>query len=302
MDWLNYHHLLYFWTVAKEGSIARACEQLGLTQPTISSQLKRLEKRLGAKLFHRRGRNLALTETGKIAFDYAEEIFGLGQELLDVLAGRRVDRPVRFTVGLPDALPKLAVYRILEPVTALPEPVQLVCVEGKLDALFMDLVEHRLDLLIADNPLGPPIAARAFNHLLGECAVTVFGVTALAEQFRAGFPRSLDGAPMLLPTANTVLRRSLDQWFDAEGIRPKTVAEFEDSALQTTFGQKGMGMFVAPSVIEKEICEQFEVERVARLEPVKARFYVISLERRIKHPAVAEITKRARESLFRPGE
>jgi LysR family transcriptional regulator, transcriptional activator of nhaA len=299
MDWLNYHHLLYFWTVAKEGSISRACEPLGLTEPTISSQIKRLEQRLGAKLFRRRGRNLVLTETGKVAFDYAEEIFGLGRELLDVLAGRRGDRPLRFTVGLPDALPKLVVYRILEPVAALPEPVQLVCVEGKLDALFTDLAEHRLDLLIADTPLGPPIAARAFNHLLGECSITVFGVAALAKQFAGRFPRSLDEAPMLLPTSNTVLRRSLDQWFDSENIRPKIVGEFEDSALQKTFGQKGMGMFAAPSVVEKEICEQFGVKRIGRLESVKQRFYVISLERRIKHPAVAEITQHARQSLFR---
>lgn len=299
MDWLNYHHLLYFWTVAKEGTVARAADRLQLTQPTISSQLKRLEKRLGAKLFQRRGRNLVLTETGKVAFDYAEEIFGLGQELLDVLAGRRIDRPLRFTVGLPDALPKWVVYRILEPVTAMPEPVQMVCIEGKLDGLFAELTEHRLDLLISDAPLPPPLRVRAFNHLLGECMVTVFGTAALAKEFNRGFPRSLQGAPMLLPTPNTVLRRAVDQWFDSEGIRPKVVAEFEDSALLTTFGQKGLGMFVTPSVVEKEICEQFAVEIIGRLEAVKERFYVISLERRIKHPAVVEITREARQSLFR---
>jgi LysR family transcriptional activator of nhaA len=298
VDWLNYHHLLYFWTVAQAGSVTKACERLQLAQPTISAQLQQLEKRVGAKLFQRQGRHLALTETGRMVLDYADEIFSLGRELQDVLAGQPAERPLRFTVGVPDALPKLITFRILEPALKLPDAVQLVCVEGKIEHLYAEFAGHELDLLIADSPAGPGMRVRAFSHLLGECAVSVFGAAGLAAKYTRGFPQSLNDAPMLLPTRNTLVRRSLDQWFDAQGIRPRIAGEIEDSALLKTFGQAGLGLFVGTSAIEAEICRQYKVRRIGRLEAVKERFYAITPERRTKHPAIVAITKEARQELF----
>lgn len=298
MDWLNYHHLLYFWTVAREGSVTRACQRLQLAQPTISAQVRQLEKRLGAKLFQRAGRHLTLTETGRLVLEYADEIFSLGRELQDVLAGRPAERPLRFTVGVPDALPKLITYRILEPALKLPDGVQLVCVEGKMEQLYAELAAHQLDLLISDSPAGPGVRVRAFSHLLGESTVSVFGAPSLAAKYARQFPRSLQDAPLLLPTRNTLVRRSLDQWFDAQAIRPRVVGEIEDSALLKTFGQAGAGLFLASTVIQKEICRQFKVRCLGRLEAIKERFYAIMPERRTKHPAIVAITKEARQELF----
>jgi LysR family transcriptional activator of nhaA len=298
MDWLNYHHLLYFWVVASEGSVTAACERLHLAQPTISSQLRKLEKSIGGKLFERSGRNLVLTETGRLVFEYAEEIFTLGRELSEVLAGRQPDRPLRFAVGVPEVLPKLITFRILEPVLHMPEPVQLVCKEGALEDLLLELAAHRLDLVLSDTRANPSSNIRVFNHPLGQCGVSVFGAPKTARKVRRKFPDSLDGEKVLLPTRNTVLRRSLDQWFDDHDIRPAVVAEIQDSALTKTFGQAGVGLFFAPSAIEAEICRQFDVEAVGRLEEVTERFFAVSLERRIKHPAVGEISKEARRELF----
>lgn len=298
MDWLNYHHLLYFWTVAREGSVTRACQRLQLAQPTVSAQVRQLEKRLGAKLFQRKGRHLTLTDTGRVVLEYADEIFLLGRELQDVLAGRPAERPLRFTVGVPDALPKLITYRILEPALRLPDGVQLVCVEGKMEQLYAELAAHQLDLLISDSPAGPGVRVRAFSHLLGESTVSVFGVPSLAAKYARQFPRSLRDAPLLLPTRNALVRRSLDQWFDAQAIRPRVVGEIEDSALLKTFGQAGSGLFLASTVIQKEICRQFKVRCLGRLEAIKERFYAITPERRTKHPAIVAITKEARRELF----
>jgi LysR family transcriptional activator of nhaA len=298
MEWLNYHHLLYFWVVASEGSVTAACERLHLAQPTISGQLKKLEKKVGRKLFQRSGRGLALTEAGQLVFDYAEEIFSLGRELSEVLSGRQPDRPLRFAVGVPDVLPKLITFKILEPVLGLPEPVHLVCMEGALDDLLVDMAAHRLDLVLSDSPAHPASSIRVFNHLLGECEISVFGTPDSAKALRRGFPKSLDGAKVLLPTRHAVLRRTLDQWFDTSGIHPYAVAEFQDSALTKTFGQAGLGLFFAPRAIEDEICRQFNVAVVGRLPDVTERFYAFSPERKIKHPAVDELTKEARRELF----
>jgi LysR family transcriptional activator of nhaA len=298
MNWLNYHHLLYFWVVASEGSVTAACERLHLAQPTISSQLKKLEKSLGRKLLERAGRGLVLTETGKLVFEYADEIFSLGQELTDVIAGQQPDRPLRFAVGVPDVLPKLITFRILEPVINMPEPVRLVCVEGAFEDLLVDMAAHRLDLVLSDSPAHPSTNIRVFNHSLGQCAVSVLGTPQQARRLRKRFPDSLHGEKVLLPTRNTVLRRSLDQWFDSKGIHPAIAAEFQDSALTKTFGQAGLGAFFAPSAIEDEICRQFKVQVAGRLEGVTECFYAVSPERRIKHPAVEELTKEARRELF----
>lgn len=298
MDWLNYHHLLYFWTVAREGSIAKACEKLLLAQPTISGQLHALERSLGEKLFERSGRGLALTTTGQLVYRYADEIFTLGKELIDTLRGRPSGRPLRLVVGVAGVLPKLVSYRLLEPALQLPEPVQVICREDKAERLMAELSVNELDLVLSDTPISPSLKVRAFNHLLGECGTSIVAVPPLARALSGGFPRSLDGAPFLLPTANTTLRRSLDQWFDAVDIRPLSRAEFEDSALLKVFGQAGVGAFAVPSAVEDEVCKQYGVRLVGRVEEVRARFYAISVERKIKHPAVLAISEAARKELF----
>ncbi len=298
MEWLNYHHLLYFWTVAKEGSIARACEKLHLAQPTISGQLRLLEESLGEKLFSKAGRGLALTETGHVVYRYAEEIFGLGQELQGVLKGRPRGRPVHLHVGISDWLPKLIAYRLLQPALASPEPLHLVCQEAAPERLLAGLSEHRLDVVLSDAPVASLGRVKVFNHLLGTCGTTLFAAPALAELYREGFPGSLNGAPMLLPFEGSTLRRSLDQWFDAHGIRPRIVGEFQDSALMKTFGQAGAGIFAVPSAIEAQVGDLYHVSVVGTPDTAVERFYAISAERRIKNPAVLAISEAARENLF----
>lgn len=298
VDWLNYHHLLYFWMVAREGGITRAAEQLHLAQPTLSSQIRKLEKSIGTDLFERVGRSMVLTETGQLVYRYADEIFALGRELADAIQGHPTQHSLRLTVGVPDVLAKLVVYRLLKPALEFGERVQLVVYEGKLDELLGELAMHRLDIVLADAPLSASTHVRAYNHLLGECGVTVFSTPELARRYRRNFPDSLDGAPMLLPTQNTSLRRALEQWFDDRSIRPETVHEFEDSALLKVFGQAGEGMFASPSAIEKEVIRQYGVRIVGRIREVRERFYAISVERRLKHPAVVAISKAARDEVF----
>ena len=298
MEWLNYHHLLYFWTMARQGSLARASAELRLAQSTISGQIRALEDSLGEKLLARRGRRLVLTEMGRVVFRYAEEIFSLGRELRDAVKGRPVGRPLSLMVGVADVVPKLVARRLLEPALKLPEPVRLICREDKPERLFAELAVHNLDIVLADAPIDPSIRIRAFNHLLGECGIVFFGTAKLAAAHRRNFPESLDGAPVILPTENTTLRRSLDQWFAARGIRPRVVGEFEDSALLMVFGQVGMGLFPASSVIADEVQRQYQVRPVGRLDEVRERFYAISVERKLKHPAVIAISEEARQKLF----
>jgi LysR family transcriptional activator of nhaA len=298
MDWINYHHLLYFWVVVREGSIAKACGQLHLTQPTISAQIRALEHYLGEKLFVRSGRRLVPTEIGRLVFRYADEIFTLGRELTDTLKGRPTGHPVRLVVGITDAMPKLIAHRLLEPALRLPEPVRLVCREGKPSQLFAEMVNHGLDLVLSDAPAGHDSRIRAFSHLLGECGVTIFSDAGSAARLRKGFPKSLEGAPFLLPAEGTALRRSLDQWFDTYSLRPQVAAEIEDSALVKTFGAAGLGAFAAPTAIEDEIRRQHRVQIVGRIPEVVERFYAISVERRLKNPAVVAISEAARATLL----
>lgn len=298
MEWTNYHHLFYFWQVAREGSLAAASGKLHLAQSTLSGQIRTLEVSLGEKLFSRSGRRLVLSEVGKVVFRYAEEIFALGQELRDVISGRPVGRPLTLVVGVADVVPKLVAQRLLEPALKLPEPVRLVCREDKPDRLLAELAVHNLDVVLADAPVSPSIRVRAFNHLLGECGVVLMATEKLAAAHRRGFPSSLQGAPMILPTENTTLRRSLDQWFITRGIRPKVLGEFEDSALMKVFGQSGMGIFPVSSVIADETKRQSQVRALGELEEVRERFYAISVERRLKHPAVVAISQEARERIF----
>ena len=300
MNWLNYHHLHYFWVVAREGSVTKACEILHLTQPTISGQLRELEKAMKGPLFEKSGRGLALTETGRAVFRYADDIFALGRELMDMVGGRPVGRPVRLRVGVVDVMPKLIAHLLIEPALRLPEPVRVVCTEGKLERLAAELTIHNLDVVLSDTPLPPTVKAKVYTHLLGECGVTIVGTPKLVEAYKAGFPKSLDGAPFLLPAEGTALRRSLDQWFDATGVRPLIRGEFEDSALLKTFGRAGEGVFAVPAAAERDVRRHYGVRRIGRAEGVRERFYAVSVERKLKHPAVVAISESARRSLTAP--
>ena len=298
MVWLNYHHLLYFWTVAREGTIARAGAQLHLTQPTISGQLRTLEKALGTKLFNRVGRNLVLSDAGSVVYRYADEIFSLGRELQETLSGRPSGRPLRFSVGVNDTLPKVMVYQLLEPALCLADPVQIVCEQGKPEYLHAQLALNAFDVVLTDAPISPMTKIRAFNHLLGECGVSIMGAPKLAAAYRRGFPRSLNGAPFLLPAENTALRRSLEQWFDSLQIKPKVCGEFADTALLKMFGQHGAGVFAVRSVLERDSRRLYQAHLIGRVESIRERCYAISVEKKLKHPAVVAITEAARAKLF----
>jgi LysR family transcriptional activator of nhaA len=301
MKWLNYNHLHYFWVVAREGSMVRAAEELMVSQPTISAQLKDLESSLGHRLFERVGRGLALTEAGRVAFSYANEIFSLGHELLGALEHQPRNRPLRLSVGIVDVIPKPVARRLLEPTLRLPQAVRLTCREDKADRLLADLAARRLDVVLSDSPIGSTMGFEGFNHLLGECGICFFASAALADRYRKGFPKSLDGAPVLLPTEHTAVRRSLDRWFDALRIQPSVVGDFDDRALMFSFGQDGEGIFPAPSVIERHVQRTAGVRLVGRTERVKEQFYAISAEERPKHPAVLAIRDAARQELFGNG-
>jgi len=299
MEWLNYHHLYYFWMVAKEGSIARASKELRLAHPTISVQIHRLEAVLGEKLFERQGRQLVLTEFGRVSLRYAEEIFSLGREFLDTAKGRPSGRPMRLVVGVSDALAKSIVYRILEPAFRLDQPVRVIAREASSTEAFMgELVMHTVDVVLSDAPAAPGSSARAFSHPLGECGTAFFAAPELAKTCRRRFPRSLDGVAFLLPGGNAALRRALEQWFDSLDVRPKIVAEMEDAALVKVAGEAGLGVFAAPAVIEKEILQRYDLKLVGRADNLPQRFFAISLERKIKHPAVVAICEGARKDIF----
>jgi len=297
MDWLNYHHLLYFWTVAHEGGLAPASEELSLATSTISGQIHLFEKRLGHKLFTKNGRRLTLTESGRIVYRYADEIFGLGREMQDTLHDRPVGRPLCVTIGVADVMPKLVAQRLLEPALQPLGQVRLICKEGKPDRLLADLAVHDLDMVLTDSPCGPGGRIRAFNHLLGGSGISFFGRKDLVARAKRKFPSSLNATPVLLPTENTMLRRSLEQWFEAAGIRPLVVGEFEDSALLSVFGQRGAGFFPAPTAIAREVEAQYRVLRLGEVPDVRESFYAVTVERRIKHPAIATICEEARNAL-----
>lgn len=299
MDWLNYHHLLYFWVVAKEGSIARASAQLRLAQPTISGQIRQLEHALGDKLFVRKGRGLVLTELGRVVFRYAEEIFTLGRELMDTVQGRATNRPLRLVVGVADVLPKAIVRLLLEPARKLAQPVRLVCREDRpLEEFLAELATYSIDVVLADTPTGATAQVRAFNHLLGECGTTFLAHKRLAAAHRRGFPRSLDGAPLLFPGAKSTVRRAMEQWLYSQDLRPVIVGEFDDAALMSMFAEDGAGILAAPSVLEEHLRRRHRVHVVGRAKTLRQRFYAISVERKLKHPAVVAICESARKELF----
>jgi LysR family transcriptional activator of nhaA len=297
MEWLNYHHLLYFWVVAREGSVVRASVQLRLAQSTISGQIHSLEKVLGEQLFTQVGRNLQLTEVGQVVYRYADEIFTLGRDLLSTLRGQSTTHPLRVVVGVTDVLPKRLVYRLLQPALTLATPVRLVCHEWEFAHLLAELALRQVDVVLADMPLNPGIKVRAFNHLLGSCGVSFCATAPLAATYRPGFPQSLDGAPMVLPTGNTNLRMALDHWFAAQRLHPMIVGECEDSALLRVFGQEGVGIFPVPTILETEIQQDLGVKVLGRVRAIRQQFYAITTERQLKHPATVAIVKGARQVL-----
>ncbi len=298
MAWLNYHHLLYFWTVARKGSVTAAAEELRLSAPTVSVQVRRLEQALSEKLFERSGRQLALTEAGQVAFRFADEIFSLGRDLLDTLEGRPTGRPLRVVVGVADVLPKIVAQRLIEPALRLPQRVRVVCREASPQLLLAALAAREVDVVLTDTPVGAAFKVRAHSHLLGHCGISFLGAPALVRRSRGAFPGCLSGQPLLLPTENMAVRRELDRWFEARGVRPDVLGEFEDYALLREFGASGLGLFAVPSVVERQLRRSYRLELVGRTPAVQAHFYAISLERKIKNPAVAAMCDVARQKVF----
>jgi len=297
MEWLNYHHLFYFCAVARTGSITKASAELHVSPPAISAQLHNLEENLGEKLLARSGRDLVLTEMGRIVFTFGEEIFGLGRELVNTLKDRPSGRPLRPTIGIVDVVPKIIAQWLIQPALRLRERVRIVCREGSSDQLLSQLAIHELDVVLSDTPIHPNIRVKAYNHLLGECGTTFVATPTLAKNLNNDFPQSLHRAPMLLPGENTAIRRNLDSWFDSKEVRPAIVGEFQDYALLRAFGQAGTGVFPIPSVFEKQLRKD-SLQQIGRTEDVRSRFYAISIERRLKHPAVVAICDTARRQLF----
>lgn len=297
-SWLNYNHLHYFWMVAREGGLAQAAKVLHVSHSTLSAQIKALEERFGHALFDRVGRRLVLTDVGQVVFRHADEIFTRGRDMLEEVAGRAPGAPRKLEVGIIDVFPKLVVRRLLEPVLQLDEPVRLVCHEDNYDRLLARLALHEIDVVLADAPIPSGSTARAFNHLLGQCGVGIYGAPTLARRYRAGFPGSLQDAPMLLPLERVTLRRSIEHWLSTLEVRPRVVAEFEDSALLQVFGREGHGLFPAPLAVEADIIAQYGVVRVGLAEGVAERFYAVSAERRLRNPAVRAVTDAARRELF----
>lgn len=295
---LNLKHLRYFWSVASHGSITKAAETLYLTPQTISGQLRDLEQQVGAKLFDREGRNLVLSETGRLVFSYADEMFRLGIELQDVLAGHTPGSALTLKVGVAMVVPKLLTYRVLEPVLQMTEGVRLICHEAPLVDLLADLSVHKLDVVLADSPINPTLNIRAYNHVLGESGISFFATPTQTETLRADFPASLNGTRMLMPSGGSNLRRNLEAWFENHQISPVVVAEFDDRALMKAFGEHGSGVFSSPSAVEQDVLDKYGVTTIGRTQEITERYYLISAERRIKHPAVSAITKSARTKLF----
>ena len=300
MEWLNYHHLFYFWLTVKTGTVSAAAESLHLARPTVAAQIKDLEKSVGQKLFDKQGRGLVLTEFGKQVHQYADEIFAIGHELREFIKTGHQGNRKRFVVGLPDVVPKHVAFELLKPALHMKNRPRTICYEGKLDNLLADLALHKLDVVISDSPAPPTLEFKVYSHKLGECGMSMLATPQLAKQYRAGFPKSLTDAPCLMPTDHTAVRRSLDIWMDENEIFPDIIAEFEDSALLKVFGQAGEGIFPVPTAIENLVKKQYGVHLVGRIPEVLDKFYAISAEKRVHHDATLLVVKQARNKLFEP--
>ncbi|MBC7941512.1 MAG: transcriptional activator NhaR [Chitinophagaceae bacterium] len=297
---MNYKHLHYFWAAAKAGGVMRAGEQLHTTPQTLSGQIKLLEERLGRKLFKKRGRELELTEDGRVALGYADEIFTLGSALEVAMRERRRDGPrvLEFRVGVADSVAKQVAYRLLEPALSLPDPVRMICHEWKFADLLAELALHRLDLVIADEPLSRRVSVKAFNHRLGSSPMSFFCAPSLLPTLKGRFPQCLNDAPMLIPSVASSVRAQLDAWLTRHRLQPRVLAEFDDGALMQAFGREGRGVFLSPTVLEEQTSQQVGMHVLGRSDEMVENFYAISVERRITHPCVAAITHAARGQLF----
>lgn len=295
---LNYRHLHYFWTVAKAGGITRAGERLHLTPQTLSGQLSQFEQQLGTPLFRRVGKRMELTESGRLAMSYADEIFQVGAELEEMLRGRPEDRLFPFRVGIADVVPKAIAHRLLSPALSLPETVRLICREDRLDRLLAELAIHRLDMVLADRPIPANMDVKGYSHPLGQCGVAFLAAPALAEKLSGEFPANLDGAPLLIPGEDSALRAPLLRWLERQAIRPRIVGEFDDDALMKAFGQAGCGVFPAPAASVAEVEVQYGTPSLGQTDEIQERFFAISVERRLTHPAVVAVSEGARRGLF----
>ncbi|MFH1701791.1 MAG: transcriptional activator NhaR [Candidatus Zixiibacteriota bacterium] len=298
MDWLNYHHLMYFWTVVRKGGLTPAAEELRLSPSTVSTQIQQLEHVLGYKLFDRSGRQMIVNDVGQVVFRYAEEIFSLGRELQDALEDRPAERPIRVQIGIADVLSKLFVGKLLAPILGSPQSYHLVCREDHPDNLISQLILHDLDIVLTDSPLSPNLRVRGFNHLLGSSPLAVYGTSSMVARYKEDFPKSLNDAPFILPGDRSELRGSLERWFESHNIRPKVVAECDDSALIKSLGKTNVGLFVAPQITGKETMQQYRVKEIGYLENIEENYYAISMDRRIKHPAIQAIVEYAKRSVF----
>ena len=296
---MNFKHLHYFWVTAKAGGVMRAGEQLHTTPQTLSGQIKLLEDWLGRKLFRKSGRQLELTEDGRLALGYADQIFTLGAEMETALReARGGQRVLDFRVGVADSVAKSVAYRLLEPALNLAEPVRLICSEGKFPDLLAQLALHRLDLVIADEPMSRRISVKAFNHPLGSTAMSFFCAPQLKPLLKGEFPACLNDMPMLIQGASASVRQQLEGWLTRHQIHPRVIGEFDDGALMTAFGREGRGVFMAPSVLEAETVAQFGVDVIGRTDELVEEFFAVSVERRISHPCLLAITDAARGQLF----
>jgi LysR family transcriptional activator of nhaA len=297
MEWLNYHHLRYFWTVAKEGSLARAAAKLHVSQPAISEQVRELEAALGEKLFRREGRTNQLTDAGQVVFGYADEIFSLGRELMNAVKQRPGARTLRFYVGVVDSFPKLVTNDMLAPVFGMPQTVHVICREGKLEDLLAQLAAHRLDIVLSDEPASSSTNFKTFDHPLGDTATTFCAEKKLAAKLRRGFPKSLHDAPALLPAENTSLRRALEKWFRDQHMEPRIVAEFEDLALMKVMAAEGRGFIAVPTVALKDAVAHYAFQVIGEAAQCRLHFHAITAERRIAHPAVLVLTEHGQRHL-----
>jgi len=296
---MNYKHLYYFWWVAKAGGVVKAGEQLHITPHTISGQIGILEDDLGVPLFAKRGRNIELTEVGKLAFGYANDIFALGSELEESVRNYQGGlHPIEFRIGVADAVPKMIACRLIEPATRLDESVRIVCLESKLEHLLKELAAHRLDLVVAGAPIPHSMSVRAYNHRLGESGMSFFAAGRLLKSLKGKFPACLNGAPMMFPTVDVAVRSALDRWLEKNKLRPRLVGEFDDSALMKAFGKRELGVFIGPTVIESEIETQYRAKVIGRTKEITEEFFAISVERRVKHPCVVAIAEASRTQFF----
>jgi|SRR6056297_1065357 len=296
VDWLNYHHLLNFWLVAREGSVQKASEMLHVTPASVSVQVKQLERALNVQLLKKQGRGIALTEMGEQVAEYAAEIFSTGRELMEMVKGRPVGRPLELRVGIRDVMPKLVAFQLLQPALCLPQSVRLICQEGEMSKLVADLAIHKLDVILSDTALDPLYKVQAYSHRLGRSDVIIVGTKELAKKYHRRFPESLDGAPFLLPTENSILRRAMDQWFSDLRLTPNIKGEFADSAMLKIAGRQGLGLFAIPKRIQEDVTNIYGLHEVGLADGVQEQYYAVSIDRKLKHPAVIAIREHANEA------